>query len=323
VLHVPRAFAKNPLHQQLGQVRRYCIYVYQGRFHSLVIFGPEGIGKTFIVEQVARSFGVPFDLQRPGTVLGLKYLLIGGTVVLVLDDCDWVGRDRDGLNAYNMAFDNDKTRPRIISHTTGGKSIPPTEIKRGVIQITNLDFWNPEKFSLNIRPVLSRPLLAGLTFDSLDCYEFTCGLITEEGMLRRPIKIPGQRDYIVPLAAVNEVLAHIAANGNRYPSVTPRMIRIITELRAGTDYHQWLDDVEGLMLKTPRVFKNAAGQEVWPLFRYQIEGQRPVPPKRPSPPREPTEEEVAEVRREAPSSPSGAVQGVTDEMTDAGELAAA
>jgi hypothetical protein len=223
----------------------------------------------------------------------VKLATLRVTVLLRLA-CDRFWYIAEGLNVYKVALDT--REHRIISHTTatGTTTIPPTEITCGVIQISNLDFSDPTKFKKDIKPVLNRSLLVGLTFDDLACYEYTCGLIME-GMLRRPIKLPGQTDYILSRAAVNEILKLFCDNANRFSSLSPRTLaQIIAPLRAGSDYDRWVADVEGLMrtpaqmAANPRVFKNAAGEIITKLHCYQLpEGkktQRPPPPKGPNPP---------------------------------------
>jgi hypothetical protein len=158
-----------------------------GVIKGLIISGPAGIGKSHTVETVLdETVGMQCKLQG----VEPKYDIIRGNLsaitlycklyrhssagsVLVLDDCDGILYDEDGLNVLKAALDSKKTR-RIHwgTQTTilEKEGVPASfEFEGSVVFLTNLKWDKPKspRIANHLQAILSRVHYLDLKIDTM------------------------------------------------------------------------------------------------------------------------------------------------------------
>lgn len=287
--HIPRGIEQNPIYQHMLRSEGLLAQVYEGRVNAVIFYGPPGIGKTSLGAKVAKKHGYGWKPDRPGTAIGLLKVFHdhqkGG--VVQLDDIDKVFDDPEAVDILKVALDT--RNERHLSHTVGGgKSIERFRLNCGVVFFSNRDFNNPKHFRRDITPILDRALVQGISFDSLDCYEYTGWLATEGGMLRnltvnlkagtqilgrdgKTIVITENNPRRLTVAEQNDVLEHFATYGPRYRNIGPRDLHKFASMRLGQDKAEWLAWCADQLLPTVPADR---AQLPSPLYRYQVKAAK-------------------------------------------------
>lgn len=149
---------------------------------ALIVSGAPGIGKTETITQILeshrKSCGIEFEIVRGRIVSAfqlyqLLHMNAENEAILVLDDCDDILHDSDGLNILKAALESGD-RPRIISYKS--QSVMnlglPTEFeyKGRMIFITNENFQriiDKEKgLSKHMKALVDRALYLDLMLHS-------------------------------------------------------------------------------------------------------------------------------------------------------------
>jgi len=158
-----------------------------GVIKGLIISGPAGIGKSHTVETVLdETIGMQCKLQG----LEPKYDIIRGNLsaitlycqlyrysskgsVLVLDDCDGILYDEDGLNVLKAALDSKKTR-RIHWGTQSTilerEGVPSSfEFEGSVVFLTNIKWDKPKspRIANHLSAIMSRVHYLDLKVDTM------------------------------------------------------------------------------------------------------------------------------------------------------------
>lgn len=158
-----------------------------GVIKGLIISGPAGIGKSHTVETVLdETIGMQCKLQG----LEPKYEIIKGNLsaimlyctlyrhsskgsVLVLDDCDGLLYDEDGLNVLKAVLDTKKTR-RVHWGTSSAvlekEGVPTSfEFEGSVVFLTNIKWDNPKspRIANHLNAIMSRVHYLDLKVDTL------------------------------------------------------------------------------------------------------------------------------------------------------------
>jgi len=157
-----------------------------GDIRAMIVSGPPGVGKSFIVEREVEKSGMFDEIAGKAK----RYEVIKGSMspiglyqvlhqfknkgdVLVFDDCDTVLFDDDALNILKAALDSGKKRMihwHSESHALKNDGIPNSfEFKGAAIFITNLKFENvrSKKLQDHLAALQSRCHFLDLTLDTM------------------------------------------------------------------------------------------------------------------------------------------------------------
>ena len=257
---LPRPIEDNPIRRQLDLAEQVARAVYEKKFCSAIICGPPGIGKTTMLNNLAREYRGEFTFVRPASNPGLLELLYehrrGG--VLVMDDVNAVWKRSDMLATLKIALDTQ--RRRTLRHDVKGKAnkIQKFDIHCGVIFLSNKDFGNPKDFGklwkADVEPMVRRngTNLVNLGFDPLDIYEYTGHVATDGQMLKRLTWDLPKGQSQLSLIQSNEVLAHFAEYAPHYPDLTPRGLEMVARWRIGISREEWLKVCDNMLTPEPQ-----------------------------------------------------------------------
>lgn len=220
--------------RKFGTLSRLIDTVLSGAIRSLVISGPPGLGKTFMVKgklhdydpEGERTLVVKGKIRATGLYRRLYDFRNDGDV-LVLDDADEVFFDPVALNVLKAACDSDAVRmlsweSEAKLEDENGDLIPRSFEYRGtIIFITNHDLVEESKKRSKIAPHLS-------AMASRSVY-FAVGLHTTRQKLIRIRQVVDASMPDLTRAEVTQVMVFIEANIN-----TLWELSIRTALKVGT-----------------------------------------------------------------------------------------
>jgi stage III sporulation protein SpoIIIAA len=69
--HIPGPITSHSIYIQLQRAEQMLSQGYEGKLQALIIYGPPGIGKTTLGENVAKRYHQRWRPERPGTTIGL------------------------------------------------------------------------------------------------------------------------------------------------------------------------------------------------------------------------------------------------------------
>lgn len=208
---------------------------------ALIVAGAAGIGKTEMVtqefERHKRTQGLEYEVVRGNIVSSyqlyqLLYMNQNEDNVLVLDDCDAILKDANGLNILKAALESG-TRPRVISYKS--QSVQqlglPTEFeyKGRMIFITNENFQriidkDVSVVGKHMRAIIDRSLYLDLLLHNRrEIYCRIKQVIRENGLLDN-CEID-ESNYDMILLWIKEHLDSIRSLSLRTPIHIAEMIR--------------------------------------------------------------------------------------------------
>lgn len=154
-----------------------------GNIRSLVVSGAPGVGKSFTVENILNSSGVPFEIVSGGIsavhLYKLGYRMRKPGSVIVLDDCDSIFTDEEAINILKAMCDTSSVRKiswlkDSPSLTKDDENIPTDyDFEGSIVFISNLDFSafveeNRNKFSQHFEALISRAFYLDLRLHKRD-----------------------------------------------------------------------------------------------------------------------------------------------------------
>lgn len=221
-----------------------------GKYHSMLVVGPPGIGKSFGADEYiaaggARLVRVSPDAQQMYDTL-FKYR--HKHIVLVFDDVDWIWNSERTMSILKIVAN--ARAPREIADPRKGQGIGHGRfmVNCRFVFITNKPILDQGLMAFDkamrehIEALKSRfQLPVPLSFDPLDCFHFACWMSTDgKHLLRDAVRYEGRS---LSIDASNEALAWFASNFNRLHEVSPRVL---------------VDHIASYRLKSPDVWESLA-----------------------------------------------------------------
>lgn len=240
------------IQRQYRTLERMSDRIIDGRLPAIIISGPPGLGKTYTVESRLQESGKECDIIRgtvspAGLYIAAFNMAEGG--VIVLDDCDAIFRDEEGLNILKILLDS--SDKRIVSWRKRASwleelDIPDSfEFRGSVVFCTNLDFETEvargSKLAPHYRALMDRSLYLSL------------GLRNHEDYLERIRQVcldEGQFEKRgLGTEAITNVMAFIEANSGRFYTLSIRVALQVASCYL-MDPENWEDDVRATKMRT-------------------------------------------------------------------------
>jgi hypothetical protein len=238
----------------LGRMAEGCT---TGAIRSMVVSGPAGLGKSFVIEKTLQEWD-PSESDwtiikgyiRPTGLFKLLYQYREKGQVLVFDDADAVFSDETSLNLLKAACDSSERRR--ISYMTEGRlfdedsamMLPKSfDFEGTIIFITNYDFdamiEKGHKLAPHFSALVSRSLYIDLAMKTRRDYMVRIRQVVRDGLLEGMGLAQSERE---------EVLAFIEANVERMRELSLRMaLKVGSVRKLGSN---WKDIATVTCLKT-------------------------------------------------------------------------
>jgi hypothetical protein len=238
----------------LGRMAQGCT---SGDIRSMVVSGPAGLGKSFVIEKTLQEWDstesdwtIVKGYIRPTGLFKLLYQYREKGQILVFDDADAVFGDETSLNLLKAACDS--SARRRISYMTEGRlfdedsamMLPKSfDFEGTIIFITNYDFdamiEKGHKLAPHFSALVSRSLYIDLAMKTRRDYMVRIRQVVRDGLLEGMGLAKSERE---------EVLAFIEANVERMRELSLRMaLKVGSVRKLGSN---WKDIAAVTCLKT-------------------------------------------------------------------------
>jgi hypothetical protein len=245
------------LNTRFGVLARMAEGCTTGAIRSMVVSGPAGLGKSFVIEKTLQEWDpsesdwtIVKGYVRPTGLFKLLYQYREKGQVLVFDDADAVFSDETSLNLLKAACDSSERRR--ISYMTEGRLFDEDsammlpkgfDFEGTIIFITNYDFdamiEKGHKLAPHFSALVSRSLYIDLAMKTRRDYMVRIRQVVRDGLLEGMGLAQSERE---------EVLAFIEANVDRMRELSLRMaLKVGSVRKLGTN---WKDIAAVTCLKT-------------------------------------------------------------------------
>ena len=196
---------------------------------SQFVSGIAGIGKTYVYEQTLIEHGVPYEVMRTGSVLGMvndfHRCARGGRIVILDDPKKGVVTSDDFLNLLLAATGPE---PRRYPYVIQGKKEVLNFDGLIVILLTNYSLREGEKavktVSEALAPLMTRVLSDRVDGSRMEVFEHSCYMAIVKQMFQKLRTMPNLR-------AANTALEYLAENMHVLHDVSCRTLVKIIELQ--------------------------------------------------------------------------------------------
>lgn len=249
------------IRRRFEALERMAKRVGDGELSALIVSGPPGIGKSYVVEKALsatrRRRGDDVDprayevisgtMTAPGLLQALWSAKDGG--VVVLDDCDDALRDEASLNVLKTVLDGGQRR--VVSYRRRANwmaelGIPQTfEFDGAVVFCTNLDFERAASggsaLAPHVRALMDRAMYLSLT------------MRTKEDMLARLEQV-AMEDGLLQDKGLSEregleVLGFVRENADEFHGLSLRLLEQVAFCYAASP-ETWREDVRATKMRT-------------------------------------------------------------------------
>ena len=196
---------------------------------SQFVSGIAGIGKTYVYEQAFIDAGIPYEVMRTGSVLGMvndfARCAKGGKVVILDDPKKSVITSDDFLNLLLAATGPE---PRRYPYVIQGKKTVLNFDGLMLILLTNYSLREGEKsmkrVSEALKPLMTRVISHRVDGSRIEVFEHACYMAIVKDMFRKLKVMPN-------LGMANIALEYLAENMHLLHDVSCRTLIKIIELQ--------------------------------------------------------------------------------------------
>ena len=229
------------LQLKYDKVRKFVRHIAAADLRSLIISGPPGVGKSFMVKQFLDEHADGEHKYLHGKITPLSlydalYKHRKPKQVLILDDTDSIFKDPQGQNILKAAMDS--TPVRSISWESTSALLDRMKLpmnfnfEGGVILITNVGFDGNNRLSIHLRAIKDRsfPMQIG-SDDKATRMTMISFMVLRQDMLK---------DYNFSEAEKAQLLDYLSSNLSRLQSISLRtMVKLATLYKL--DSTDWRD----------------------------------------------------------------------------------
>jgi len=182
------------IHTQYERLEFFIKHIAEGQLRALIVSGPPGVGKSYMVKQHLRKYESEPHRSLHGKITPLSlfdalYKQREQKQVLVLDDTDSIFKDPDGQNLLKAAMDTTLVRQVDWASSTTllkAMSLPESfKFAGSVVLITNVGFDSNKKMSVHLKAIKDRsfPLVIG-SDDQKTKFAMVVYMVERQDMLR-------------------------------------------------------------------------------------------------------------------------------------------
>jgi len=227
----------------------YYTEIGRGTYHSLLVIGPPGIGKSAGAREYLTRAGakvIPLQNCNDANLADELWRYRNRRFVLFCDDNDHVWDSEGIMNKLKVVADAKGERLFVDTRKNGHGRF---HVDCRFVFVTNKAVDDPKlvAFAKDMRPHIEAlksrfQLHSPLSFNRLDCYHFACWMATDGKHLLRDVRHDGRS---LSIEESNQVLAWFAENFNRLKEVSVRTL---------------IDQVADYRLKSPAIWTALAEQ---------------------------------------------------------------
>jgi len=241
------------LEENYANVEKYVKGVCEGKFRSVIVNGPPGVGKTFSVDAYLKqhanegAYKVVAGHMTPLSLYGNLYQYRNAGDVLVLDDIDSVFSKIEGINLLKAAMDTKPVRKVNWESTSAAVLIlglpSGFEFKGSIVLISNIGFSRKaSKLQEHLNALKDRSYSLQVSDGTNEAlYQQVCFMVVKKGLLD---------SFDLTKRQQSAILDYIGTNIDNLHKISLRLaMKLAALMKANPD--EWISMADsGLLIET-------------------------------------------------------------------------